>query len=365
MQNPFTLSFGVLPEQLISRPAQKNEIIDMFREEKPSNRTYMITGVRGSGKTVMLTEIQDYFREKRDWITIELNPEADMLRNLASGLFHADKCHQWFINAKFNVSVLGIGFSVENEPITSDEVLIRKMLAVLEKHGIHLLISVDEASDSPYMRQFAHAYQMFLRERHDIFLLMTGLYENIYDLQNVKTLTFLYRAPKISLTPLNFEMIAKSYYKVFGVEDKIATAMAKMTEGYPFAYQVLGFLKWENPDKSLQDISDEFDHYLAEYVYDKIWSGLTGKEKKILTALAALIQKKGNAQIEIKSIREETGLKTNEMSVYRDRLIRKGLVDGSNYGSLRLTLPGFDRYIKQRALFENMTENIRNFREIR
>ena len=57
MQNPFTLSFGKKPLQYISRISQTNQIVETFRSENPVNQLFMITGVRGSGKTVMMTNI--------------------------------------------------------------------------------------------------------------------------------------------------------------------------------------------------------------------------------------------------------------------------------------------------------------------
>ena len=44
----------------------------------------MITGVRRSGKTVMLTDISKHFKNEKDWIVIELNPDRDMLQGFAS-----------------------------------------------------------------------------------------------------------------------------------------------------------------------------------------------------------------------------------------------------------------------------------------
>lgn len=55
--NPFSLSFGKEPVSLINRNVQSYEIIDTFEDENPAYQVCMITGVRGSGKTVMLTEI--------------------------------------------------------------------------------------------------------------------------------------------------------------------------------------------------------------------------------------------------------------------------------------------------------------------
>lgn len=40
----------------------------------------MITGVRGSGKAVMLTDIAKHFRKEKDWIVVDLSPESDLLQ---------------------------------------------------------------------------------------------------------------------------------------------------------------------------------------------------------------------------------------------------------------------------------------------
>ena len=66
MSNPFSLSFGTRPAELIERPFQASEITESFLSEYVTQRTYMITGVRGSGKTVLLTELAAHFRERKD-----------------------------------------------------------------------------------------------------------------------------------------------------------------------------------------------------------------------------------------------------------------------------------------------------------
>ena len=75
-KNPFSLSFGKEPVSLINRNVQSYEIIDTFEDENPAYQVCMITGVRGSGKTVMLTEINKTFRAEEDWIVIDLNPHV-------------------------------------------------------------------------------------------------------------------------------------------------------------------------------------------------------------------------------------------------------------------------------------------------
>ena len=85
-KNPFSLSFGKEPISLINRSMQTAEIIETFEDENPAYQVCMITGVRGSGKTVMLTEITKKIRSDDDWIVMDLSPERDLLQSFAANL---------------------------------------------------------------------------------------------------------------------------------------------------------------------------------------------------------------------------------------------------------------------------------------
>lgn len=193
MNNPFTLSFGKKPLQYISRISQTNEIIDNFNAQEPANQIYMLTGVRGTGKTVMMTSIANELKKDDRWIVVELNPARDLLQSLAAKLYSMPEMHSHFIQAKLDFSILGLGISLENAvPVSDIENAIELMLAEIQKRRKRLLITVDEVTNCEYIRIFSSSYQIFLRQEHSIFLLMTGLYENIYELQNEKSLTFLW-----------------------------------------------------------------------------------------------------------------------------------------------------------------------------
>ena len=176
MTNPFTLSFGKKPLQYVSRISQMQEIIDNFNDETPSNQIYMITGVRGSGKTVMMTSIANELRGTEGWIVAELNPTRDLLQSLAAKLYSLPEMYAHFVQAKLDFSLLGLGLSLENAtPITDIENAIELMLAELRKRGKKLLITIDEVTNSEYIRVFVSAFQIFLRQDYPLFLLMTGL----------------------------------------------------------------------------------------------------------------------------------------------------------------------------------------------
>ena len=257
MSNPFTLSFGKKPLQYISRIVQTNQVIEEFCAKQPSNQIFMLTGVRGSGKTVMMTNLAAELRKIPDWIVVELNPTRDLLQSLAAKIYSLPEMHTRFLSAKFDFSAFGLGVSVENAaPVTDIENALELMLAEINKAGKRLLVTIDEVTNSEYIRVFASAFQIFIREEYPIFLIMTGLYENIYDLQNDKALTFLYRAPKIMLEPLNYTAIRKNYMDIFEIEITQAEKMTELTKGYPFAFQVLGYLYWEyRAEKKLEEIN--------------------------------------------------------------------------------------------------------------
>lgn len=346
MNNPFTLSFGKKPLQYISRISQTNEIVENFTAEEPSNQIYMLTGVRGAGKTVMMTSISSEIKKDESWIVMELNPARDLLQSLAAKLYSLPEMYPHFIQAKLDLSAFGLGISLENAvPITDIENAIERMLEVIQKRNKKLLITIDEVTNSEYLKIFAGSFQIFLRQGYPVFLLMTGLYENIYDLQNEKSLTFLYRAPKMMLGPLNYTAIRKQYMSIFGLDMEAAEEMTVLTKGYPFAFQVLGYLFWESGGMvPIEEILPEYDQYLEEYVYGKIWSELSGTDRKILEKMAE------SGETKVKSIREYMGMKSELFSVYRERLKRKGILDTGKYGEVSFILPRFAEFVTMQTL---------------
>ena len=331
MNNPFTISFGKAPLQYISRFAQTNEIEENFSAEIPSNQIYMITGVRGAGKTVMMTTIAGKFAGNDDWIVVELNPARDILNGLAGKLYGIPEMHKLFLKAKLDFSAFGLGVSIEGATPTTDiEAALELMLEHIKKSGKRLLITIDEAVNNENVKVFASSFQIFMRHEYPIFLLMTGVYENIYNLQNDKSLTFLYRAPKIVLEPLNITAIKHSYMKVFDISEEEAERMARLTKGYSFAFQVLGYLYWKNAKRQIDLILPEYDQYLDEYVYSKIWSELSEGDKKVLYEISI------SGETQVKMLREKLSMSSEAFSVYRDRLKRKGIINTEHYGHVSL-----------------------------
>lgn len=60
--------------------------------------------------------------------------------------------------------------------------------------------------------------------------------------------------------------------------------MAKITKGYSFAFQALGYVCFDRKSH-YKDVLHIFDQYLNEFVYAKIWSELSAKDKETLIAI--------------------------------------------------------------------------------
>ena len=338
--NPFTIAFGREPVNLIKRQTQFEQIKETFLDDNPMTFAYLITGVRGSGKTVLLSSLCDDFKKNDEWIVVELNPDRDMLESFAAKLYENSHIKYAFIKKEFNFSFKGVGLTISGEnPVYDVENLLEKMLSILNKHHKKVLVAIDEVSNNKQVRTFVQSFQILNRQKLSLFLLMTGLYSNIKNLENDKTLTFLYRAPKIDLDPLDLFKIKNSYIKTLNVDETTGIQLAKLTAGYAFGYQTLGFLLFNNDGKLDNQVIEQYDEYLKEYVYDKIWSELANVDRQVLIALAD--NKYGDTETIYKSLE----MKKTTFCSYRDKLIKNGVIRSVGWGFVDFALPRFKEYI--------------------
>lgn len=338
--NPYTLSFGKQPYQIISRTSDVVEVLESFNNSPATHQMYMITGVRGSGKTVLMTDIRDALKQSDEWAALELSTSQNLLASL-SQILYKDNHIGKILKHGSGVSLMGFGVQLNSSSENvSYQIAIADALEKFKKQGKKLLVCIDEIVVNDYVKEFASIFQILIRDDLPIYLLMTGLYENISDLKNEKNLTFLYRAPQIRLKPLNLGTIAENYMNTLGVKQQAAEKMSALTKGYSFAFQVLGYYTYRYNGNYIDAIT-EYRQYLEDYSYEKIWSDLSRSDKRLLYAIAE--SRTGKA----KEIKEIIGIENNEYTPYRDRLIKKMIVNGDEYGYLKITLPLFDDYVKR------------------
>lgn len=333
-ENPFTLSFGKKPLEYISQGMQVSKITETFDMETPTNHVYILTGVRGSGKTVALTEVCKYYEQRKDWIVIQLSSDSDLMHDSVSELSRKSILKRLDIEVSAS---LGAGISIKKgSSDLDDNALLRNALERLTGKK-RVLFVIDEIANNEYVRQFVSFFQIYLRQDYPVYLLMAGLYDNVSNLQNQKTLTFLYRAPKIIMEPLGLSGMTQSYASVFGISTEDALAMARITKGYPYAFQILGYLRWES-DREVSELLPDLDDMLASYVYEKVWSELSGTDRRVVHTIAQGVERTSD-------LKEALGMSPQLLNVYRKRLIDRGIVSNTMRGVLSLTLPRFDVYV--------------------
>jgi len=339
-ENPFTITFGKQPNKLISRLEDTDRIVSDFKAENAVSQTFLIEGIRGSGKTVLMTTVAKILDNEKDWIVINLNPVMDLLSNFAIRLREASNPKNDVIIKGLSVSAAGLGLGISTEEKSTDYVgMIENCFKAIIKKKKKVLITIDEVIHDENMKVFASQYQIFVRQDYPIYLIMTGLFENINAIQNDPSLTFLLRTPKITTGPLSILQITRQYRDIFDMDETNAAELAKLTKGYAFAFQALGVSFWNNRSKGMDKILYEFDMLLDDFVYKKIWSALTKKEKEILQQIK-------EEQVKTGDICKNISMSNSTFSRYRDDLIKKGIIQSSEYGYVSMALPRFYEVVK-------------------
>lgn len=340
--NPFNLMYGRIPnESFVDRTYIVDNIFSVFDSENPSTMAYAITGVRGSGKTVLLRDISNKFSTKKNWITIDLNFGSDLVISLANKLLFEGTKNSLFLDWKLTISasVVSLTIGKSKEKISDPEIILNEMLKKIKKANKRILISIDEVHNTKEIRYFANVFQSLVGHGYDVFLLMTGLENNILSLFNNKATSFLSRTPKIKLGPLDIKEISLQYQRHLNLDFEKSIEMAKITKGYAFAYQVLGYYLFELKKSSLNEVLDKFDIYMRNNGYDVIFNDLTATEKKICLSL------EGKGVHSVSEIIQKLQISDNNFNKYRRILIEKGIIESVEYGKIAFTLPRFNEFV--------------------
>ena len=341
MEDPFTTTFGIVPKNIISRLSEFDMVKNSFLAERPNRYLYLITGLRGSGKSVLLSCLFDYFSHQKNWIVLDCPFQGNLIHDSLIGLCHYGLERKMFVESELEFTTKIVNLSLKKKPLPSNDYTdYVDLMTMFKKKGKRVLLTIDEIDASEGVKQFFRLYQSLIRQNMPIFLLMTGVYENVQKIKNEPNLTFLWRTPRINLGPLDIQSITNSYQSVFNISFEQAAELALMTKGFAYAYQVLGSILFEEKVSSLTaKVLSSFDSTMAAYVYDKVFYAASALEKKVLKSF------KTNEPVAVRDIIERSGISEGSWSQIRARLIEKGLVSAPSFGKLVLTLPRFNEYL--------------------
>ena len=359
--NPFNPSFGKVPELFLDRKALVKKVTDGLENINSPYQTSLVYGLRGSGKTSFLTDISNLMQQKENWIVVNLALGSKLIPTLIDSIYKKatstlKKALSRIENVKF--SALGLQLEVhQNVQVSHNyQILLESILQKLKENGISLLVTIDEVSSTPEIREFISIYQILIREGYHVALMMTGLPGKISELQNDDVLTFLLRSARITLKPLDLASVKYAYLDAFEkagrrIETAALNEMTKLTRGYAYSFQLMGYLIWETNQKVvemdvLNSVIGEYQQQLFRNVYTKLYLELSPVDREFVKKMAAY----KDDIVPVAYLRKALNKDKNYISVYRKRLLDDQLIAAAAHGQLSFTLPYFKNFVNENAI---------------
>ncbi|WP_310964936.1 ATP-binding protein [Nocardioides terrisoli] len=134
-------------------------------------------------------------------------------------------------------------------------------------------------------------------------------------------------------------------------------AVVDEARGHPYFLQLLGSTTWTaaGPEPggrlTLVDVRRGIPaaRRQIEAMHRARWNSATRAEQALLLAMAqAEAAGSGTGNVTRAAIAEGMGMESRSISVPRDRLIEKGVIEPVGHGLVRFTLPGFGAYVRDR-----------------
>ncbi|MCI1975580.1 MAG: ATP-binding protein [Limosilactobacillus sp.] len=356
MKNPFNPSFGIQPTVLLNRESLITRLVSDIKELDTPYRTTLIYGTRGIGKTVFMNEVGKQINDQPDWLALHLIIGDNMVGRLVELLYQkATSPLQKLLNQISGVTFSIGGISINDSPrqlsTTNYQILLEKMLKILKEHHQHVLVMIDEAQDIPGMVELASVYQVLISEDLPISIIMTGLPKNVQELQNNHVLTFLLRSGRIDLSPLNFFDIRAKYQQELSKRDpqiskEVIRRAAQLADGYAYAFQLMGYLLWQSPDKhitneTIDEVLPQYQAQLSRNAYSKMLEELSPIDQQFIIIMANAPEYPVSAKYLGKKLDQNPGY----IGVYRRRLIDSQIIVPAGYGRVKFALPLFKDFL--------------------
>lgn len=384
IRNPFSPGAGAPPPELAGRDALLTKANILFARilAKRHDKSMIIVGLRGVGKTVLLVEMQSK-AESHGYKPIaiealENKPIVELLApQLRKLLYSLDRMEGFSQKAREGLVALkgflsGLKIAVGELEIGVDAELARGIAdsgdlesdlpdlfeAVAEAaadRGVGVAIFIDELQylKSEELSALIMAMHRMSQKKLPLVLIGAGLpqmpglagesksyAERLFDYPQVGALSF-DDAYKALQDPVIDEGVRFN-------EDAIKEII-NVTQGYPYYLQEWGSHAWNLASHSPIDLEmAKKATTLAIAALDKSFfrvrfDRLTPREKEYLRALAEL----GPLPQRSGDVADKMGKKVNSVGPLRDGLIKKGMLYSPAHGDTAFTVPLFDEFMKR------------------
>lgn len=384
IRNPFSPGAGAPPPELAGRKPileQANVLLGRVKLGRPE-KSLMLTGLRGVGKTVLLNEIRR-MAETQEYRTLLIEAHEDKslgvllaapLKNL---FFELNRVAQTgdrvkrglrvlrsFISAlKLKMGDLELGLDIEPETGAADsgdiEIDLPNLFEALgdaakEKNSaVAILIDEIQYLSSKELGAIIMAMHRMQQRQLPVVLVGAGLPVLPGLAGDSKSYAErLFAFPDVGALDQDDANRAISEPALGEGVEITAQALAetyRITQGYPYFIQEWGYQIWNLAQAS--PIDADVVHSAAEQVTRRLdenffrvrYDRLTPSEKNFLRAMAEL----GAGAHRTGDIAAILKVKVNSIGPVRSSLIKKGMIYSPSYGDLAFTVPLFDAFMKR------------------
>jgi len=381
--NPYTPNAGARPPLLVGRDDQLETfdvLLDRLRRGH-TEQSMLITGLRGVGKTVLLTTFEERARA-RGWTTVEaeITKNTDfggrMAQLVRRALLQAAPKARWKDRAKRAAAVLrSFQLTVSPDGAVTGGIDVDALEGVADSGELaedltDLLVALGEAvSDHDTGIVFLFDEVQFLNTI-EFEALIAALHKTV---QRALPITLvgaglpqlprlageaksyaerLFKFPRIGeLSEAEAARALVEPAKALDVDydEAAVSAVVEYTEGYPYFIQEYGNGLWDLTDQppiTLEDVRNARDAVEAKLdgSFFRVRAERTTElELRYMRAMAEL----GPEPQQAKDVAELLGRTSEQLGPTRSRLIDKGLLYTPGHGLAAFTVPQFDRYMRR------------------
>ncbi|MCF8215281.1 MAG: ATP-binding protein [Chlorobium sp.] len=385
IRNPFSPGAGAPPPELAGRDGVLEQAAVLFGRvlKKRPEKSLIMTGLRGVGKTVLLNEMERMaLQAGYRTIFIEASEQKPLVvllvSQLRSLLYELDRIAGAGNKVRRGLAVLKsfvggikvsfgdveLGLDIEPEKGSADSGDLEADLPSLfiavgeaaEERQCAVAIFIDEIQYFSSGELNALIMAMHKMQQRQLPLVLVGAGLPILPglAGNAKSYAErLFSFPDIG--PLQEEDAAKALQdpvRAEGVafEPAALQEIYRMTKGYPYFLQEWGYQAWNQSESSpitlhlVQKTTKQVITRLDENFFRVRFDRLTDGEKKYLRAMAEL----GHGPYHTTDISGMLGVESSTaLSPVRSKLIKKGMIYSPSHGLLNFTVPLFDEFMRR------------------
>lgn len=389
VRNPYAPGAGQRPPELAGRDKELAEfeiVLERVAKGRPE-RSMVLTGLRGVGKTVLLNAFRSMAMQHL-WGTgkIEARPDLSIRRPIGSALHMAirelaprhrapDRVDDFLAVLKAflardprapkgaqlaHVSQLGIDVPMARGRADSGDLeidlteLLTDAATIGADLGVGIALFIDEMQDvpAPDVSALCAAFHELSQNGGPLIVVGAGLPHLPSVLSASKSYSerlFRYVSiDRLDRAAADLALLAPARREGADFRPDALDALYAAADGYPYFVQAYGKVTWDvaaqSPvtERDVQVAAPLAAGELAVGFFGSRYERATPAEREYMHAMALL----GDDPVLTAKVADELGRKPSSVSPARDSLIKKGLIYSSERGLIAFTVPHFSKFLR-------------------